>query len=66
GYYKAAMPNNPQIRYFDSSHRGYMSFDLTPARLDARCMAISDRADPRATLSVLHTASVAAGTPGLA
>jgi alkaline phosphatase D len=65
-FYRRAMPNNPQITFFDSEHRGYMSFDMTADRLDARCMAISDKADPRATVRVLHQRSVEAGRPGLA
>lgn len=65
-FYKAAMPANPHIRYFDSTHRGYMRFDLNRDRLAARCMAISDRADRHATVRVLHDAVVEAGRPGLA
>lgn len=65
-FYKKALPDNPQVRFFDSTHRGYMRFDMRHDRLDAQCMAISDRADPRATLSVLRSDTVEAGRPGLA
>lgn len=64
-FYKNAMHANPQIRYFDSTHRGYMAFDLGSDRLDVRMMAISDRTDREATARILHSASVEAGVPGL-
>jgi alkaline phosphatase D len=60
----AALPANPHIRYFDAANRGYTSIDLTPDRLDVRCMAITDRRDPRSGVRVLHRAEVAAGRPG--
>lgn len=62
----AALPANPHIRYFDALHRGYTALDLTPERLDVRCMAISDRADPRATVAVLQQRQVLAGKAGFA
>lgn len=62
----AALPANPHIRYFDAANRGYTSIDLTPERLDVRCMAINDRRDPRSAVRVLHRAEVAAGRPGFA
>lgn len=62
----AALPANPHIRFFDAAHRGYTAIDLTAERLDVRCMAIADRADPRTTVSVLHQRQVEAGKPGFA
>ncbi|MEG3085575.1 alkaline phosphatase D family protein [Sphingomonas sp. PB2P12] len=63
---RAALPANPHIRYFDATHRGYLSVDLHRDRMDARCMAISDRADRAATVGLLHAVSVEAGRPGVA
>lgn len=63
---QAALSDNPHIRYFDAAHRGYVAIDLTRDRMAAHCMAISDRADPRASLSVLQTRNVEAGRPGFA
>ncbi|WP_109809155.1 alkaline phosphatase D family protein [Sphingosinithalassobacter portus] len=65
-FYEAAMPDNPQIRFFDSRERGYMRFDLNRERLAVDCMKISDRADRNAALSILHSATVENGRPGLA
>lgn len=61
---KAALPNNPHIRYFDAEHRGYAALDLTAERMEVRCMAISDRADRAATQFVLQEKVVEAGRPG--
>lgn len=63
---RAALPDNPHIRFFDAQHRGYTSFCLSRTHLEARCMAIGNRADPKATVSVLHSSSVEAGRAGLA
>ncbi len=58
------MPNNPQIKFFDSRVRGYMSMDITPRLMTTRYQAISDVRDPRATLSTLNTWAVEDGRPG--
>lgn len=63
---KAALPANPHIRFFDAAHRGYTALDLTPARLDVRCMAIRDRSDPHTAAFVLQQREVEAGRPGFA
>ena len=60
----SAMPNNPQIRFFDSRKRGYMAIDITPGRMTTRYQAISDVRDPRAALSTLNTWVVEDGRPG--
>ena len=63
---RAALPANLHVRFFDAAHRGYLSVDLSQARMDTRCMAISDRADRDASVRILHAQSVEAGRPGLA
>lgn len=60
----SAMPNNPQIKFFDSRVRGYMSMEITPRRTTTRYQAISDVRDPRAALSTLNTWVVEDGRPG--
>ena len=60
----SAMPNNPQIRFFDSRKRGYMAIDITPGRMTTRYQAISDVRAPRAALSTLNTWVVEDGRPG--
>ena len=38
----SAMPNNPQVKFFDSRVRGYMAIDVTPERMTTRYRSISD------------------------
>ena len=59
-----ALPENPHIRYFESRHRGYLSAELTPARLDMRMQVISDRRDPCPVLSTLRRWVVEDGRTG--
>lgn len=60
----AAMPNNPQIRFFESRVRGYMSIDIGRDRMTTRYRAISDVRDPRATVATLNTWIVEDGRAG--
>jgi alkaline phosphatase D len=60
----ATMPNNPQIRFFDSRVRGYMAIDVERDRMSTRYRAISDVRDPNASISTLRSWVVEAGKPG--
>ncbi len=60
----AAMPNNPQIKFFDSRVRGYMSIDVERGRMTTRYRAISDVRDPRAAITTLNTWVVEDGRAG--
>ncbi|MFI8681133.1 alkaline phosphatase D family protein [Brevundimonas diminuta] len=60
----AVMPNNPQVKFFDSRPRGYMSIDVRPDRMDTRYQVISDVRDPKASLSTLKSWTVETGRPG--
>jgi alkaline phosphatase D len=62
--FMSKMPNNPHVRFFDSRKRGYLSIDLSPRRMTTRFQAISDAADPEATVSTLKTFVVEAGRKG--
>ena len=59
-----ALPDNPHVRFFESRHRGYVSVDVTPDRMETRFQVISDRRDPNATLSTLKRFVVESGKPG--
>ncbi len=61
---RAVMPNNPQVKFFDSRPRGYMSIDVRPDRMDTRYQVISDVRDPAASLSTLKSWTVESGRPG--
>jgi len=62
---QSILPANPQIRFYDSRPRGYLSLDLTPERLAVKMQAISDRLDPNATVSTLKHFVVESGSPQL-
>lgn len=59
------LPDNRHIRFYDSRSRGYLSLDLHRSHLDVRMQAISERADPHASLSTLQRFSVESGDPQL-
>jgi len=60
----ANMPNNPQIKFFDSRVRGYMSIEMDRHRMNTRYRAISDVRDPKAAVSTLNSWVVEDGRPG--
>jgi alkaline phosphatase D len=62
----AVLPENPHVKYFESRHRGYVSVDVTRDRMETRFQVISDRRDPKATVSTLKRFVVEAGKPGAA
>ncbi|WP_437882314.1 alkaline phosphatase D family protein [Pseudomonas sp. LRF_L74] len=59
------LPANPQVRFYDSRQRGYLSLRLQRQALDVRMQAISDRADPHASVATLRRFAVADGDPSL-
>jgi alkaline phosphatase D len=60
----AALPENPHVRYFESRHRGYVAVDLSRDRMETRLQVISDRGDPKATLSTIRRFVVESGKAG--
>jgi alkaline phosphatase D len=60
----SALPENPHVRYFESSYRGYVAVNLTRERMEALFRIISDRRDPHATVSTLKRFIVESGKPG--
>jgi ABC-type uncharacterized transport system YnjBCD ATPase subunit len=60
----AVLPENPHVKYFESRERGYVSVELSRDRMDTRFNVISDRRDPKATVSTLKRFVVEAGKPG--
>jgi alkaline phosphatase D len=59
------LPENPQVKFFDSRKRGYAAVDLSHDRMVTRFQAISDAADPDATVETLATFVMEAGRKGL-
>ena len=62
--FAAAVPDNPHIHFFDSRPRGYVSVDLTPARMTARLQTVLNAADPNSPKATLRTYTVEDGRPG--
>ncbi len=62
----AVLPDNPHVRFFESRKRGYVSVDVDAEQMTARLRALSDVADPKASVSTLKTFVVENGRPGVA
>ena len=59
-----ALPENPHVRYFESRYRGYVAVDVFRERMETRLQVISDRRDPKATVSTLKRFVVESGKAG--
>lgn len=62
--FQALLPENPQVRFFDSRQRGYLALELTRERLQVDLRTISDRTRPDAERSTRASFVVEAGRPG--
>lgn len=60
----ASLPRNPHVLMRDGSKRGYAVADVTRTRMETRFRAISDAADPKATVSTLKTYVIEDGKAG--
>ena len=56
---------NPHVHFFESRKRGYVSVDLTPARMEVAFRAISRASDPVADVATLRRFVVEDGRPGV-
>ena len=59
-----SIPDNPQVRLFETRYRGYMTAEVTSARLAVDYRAISDRTKKDATVSTLKSYVVEDGRAG--
>jgi alkaline phosphatase D len=64
GQISALLPFNPHVKFFDARNHGYVSVDLNAERMQARYQIVSDRTDPKATVSTLKSFVVESGKPG--
>jgi alkaline phosphatase D len=60
-----ALPENPHVRFFDKSVRGYVCADIQAAQTTVRFQAISDQRDPKATVRTLRAFAVENGRAGV-
>ncbi|MDI7775836.1 alkaline phosphatase D family protein [Asticcacaulis sp. EMRT-3] len=59
------LPENPHIKYFNSGTHGYVVAEVTPQQMAVRFRAISDRADPNATVATERAFTVENGRAGV-
>jgi alkaline phosphatase D len=59
------LPANPQVKFFESRKRGYASVEVDADRMVTRFQAISDAADPDASVSTLASFVIEAGRKGV-
>jgi len=64
GVFDGVAARNPHVKFVDTATNGYVSLDITPARLDARFQVVSDRRDPQAGVRTLKAFTVEDGHPG--
>jgi alkaline phosphatase D len=64
GAIEPILPENPHVRYFESRYRGYVVVELGRDRMETLFRVISDRRDPKATVSTLKRFVVESGRPG--
>jgi alkaline phosphatase D len=63
--FAAFLPDNPHVQFFESRKRGYVSVDVDAKQMTTRLQAISDVADPKASISTLKSFAVENGRPGV-
>jgi alkaline phosphatase D len=62
--FASMLPQNSHVKFFEARYRGYVAADLTPGRMETRLQVVSDRRDPRASVSTLKRWVVEDGRPG--
>ena len=62
--FAAWVADNPDVRFFDSRKRGYVSAELRPERLEVAFRAVADVRDPQTGVSTLQRFVVENGRPG--
>jgi alkaline phosphatase D len=59
-----SIPQNPQVKLFETRYRGYMTAEVTPQKIDVNLRAISDKTKRDATVSTLKHYVVEDGRAG--
>jgi alkaline phosphatase D len=63
--FAAALSENPHVRFFDKTYRGYSVLELAQTRGAVRFQAISDPRDPKAGVRTLSAFAIEPGRPGV-
>ncbi|TXH05173.1 MAG: alkaline phosphatase [Nevskiaceae bacterium] len=64
-YFKAMLPYNPHIRFFDSRYRGYARCEITRRSWQTAFVAVDDVRDPQSAVRVLQRFAVEPERPGV-
>ena len=62
--FRAFLPENPHIKFFDSRPRGYGLVEVTPAQWRTELRTVSTVTEPEATVATLRSYVVESGVPG--
>ena len=63
--FRAWLPDNPHIHFFDSRYRGYVSVEIRKEQAAIDMRVVSDIRDPAAKISSLQRFTVEGGRPGV-
>jgi len=55
--------DSPELRRIDGTKRGYIDLKLTPARVEAAHVGVSNQRDSKSACTVVRTLAVEAGRP---
>jgi alkaline phosphatase D len=61
---RAALPDNPHVRYYNGSRRGYVRFDVRPDRWSSDLLFVDDVTDENSAVRSLARYVVEDGQPG--
>jgi len=65
GAFDDAQARNPHVKFVDVTTNGYVTLDISPARIETRFQALSDKRDPQASVRTLQKFTVEDGRPGV-
>lgn len=63
--FKAMLPENPHVKYFESRQRGYALLELRGKELHSHFRGLDDVRDPASAIRTLAAFAVEAGRPGV-
>jgi alkaline phosphatase D len=63
--FRAWLPDNPHVHFFDSRYRGYVSVEIRKDQTAVDLRVVSDIRDPAAKISSLQRFTVEGGRPGV-
>ncbi|HEY1709042.1 MAG TPA: alkaline phosphatase D family protein [Rhizomicrobium sp.] len=65
GQFEAFLPDNPHMKYFNGSNRGYVSVDVSRKEMNVRFRAVTDVTDPKTDIRTLAAFTLEDGRAGV-